>query len=305
MNEQPSSGCISKPIQPIAYSVIIPAFQRAETLERCLKCLGPEMQTGLSLANPSTTDPSQSLMTYEVIVSDDSPDARNLEAVRTRFPWVRWVDGPKRGPAANRNEGARHAKGRWLVFTDDDCLPTSGWLLAFTRAESEHPLLEGKTIADRPRSRLDEEAPINETGGYLWSCNFSILRSCFEDQSGFNEEFPHPAMEDVEFRIRLADAGINALFCPDAVVVHPWRRTKGIVHRKRELISWYHLLKLHPSQRPRKLALHFFHRSLRTLIKVTIPGAFRYRFRGVFCALRDNAFFAIKGFKALIGYDEP
>lgn len=305
MNEQPSSGCISNPFQPITYSVIIPAFQRADSLQRCLECLGPEMQTGLSLAHSAGSDPSQSRITYEVIVSDDSPDPRDLEAVRIRFPWVGWVDGPKRGPAANRNVGARHAKGKWLVFTDDDCLPSSGWLLAFSREESGQPLLEGKTIADRPRSRLDEESPINETGGYLWSCNFAILRSCFEEQTGFDESFPYPAMEDVEFRIRLAEAGINPHFCPDAVVVHPWRRSKGIAHRKRELISWYHFLKIHPAHRPRKLALHFFYRSLRTLIKVTVPGAFRYRFRGVIFALRDNAFFAIKGFKALIGYKEP
>jgi len=257
------------------------------------------------MANEPTPEPAQSRITYEVIVSDDSPDPRDLEAVRTRFPWVRWVKGPQRGPASNRNEGARHASGRWLVFTDDDCLPSPGWLHAFAKERSEQLVLEGKTIADRPRSRLDEEAPINENGGCLWSCNFAILRSCFNEQSGFNEGFPYPAMEDVEFRVRLTEAGINPHFCPAAVVVHPWRQTKGTIHHKRVLASWYHFLRLHPSQRPRRLALHFFHRSFRTLIKVTLPGAIRYQFRGCLPALKENAFFAIKALKALMGYDEP
>lgn len=305
MNDAHPSGFVPESIQPIEYSIVIPAFRRAEMLERCLECLSPGSQSGAFMANEPNPDPAQSRITYEVIVSDDSPDPRDLEAVRARFPWVRWVKGPQRGPASNRNEGARHASGRWLVFTDDDCLPSSEWLLAFSRVESGQPLLEGKTIADRPRSRLDEEAPINETGGYLWSCNFAILRTCFEDQSGFDEGFPYPAMEDVEFRVRLAEAGINPKFCPEAVVIHPWRRTKGITHRKRELASWYHFLKLHPDKRPHSLSLHFFHRSFRTLIKVTIPGTFRYSFRGCLPALKENAFFAIKALKALMGYDEP
>ena len=306
MNDALPSGCNPESNQPIEYSIVIPAFRRAEMLERCLECLSPGSQSGAFMANEPTPEPAQSRITYEVIVSDDSPDPRDLEAVRARFPWVRWVDGPKRGPASNRNEGARHASGRWLVFTDDDCLPSSGWLLAFSRVESGQPLLEGKTIADRPRSRLDEEAPINETGGYLWSCNFAILRTCFEEQCGFDEGFPYPAMEDVEFRVRLAEAGINPKFCPEAVVVHPWRRTKkGNHHRERQLISWYHFIKLHPRQRPRFLTLHFFRISLRVLIKVTIPGMIRYRLRGSLSKLTENAFYAIKGFKALMGYDEP
>lgn len=36
----------------------------------------------------------------------------------------------RRGPGAARNTGARSASGRWLAFTDDDCLPEPGWLHA-------------------------------------------------------------------------------------------------------------------------------------------------------------------------------
>src|SRR5688572_12603571 len=92
-------------------SVVIPTCDRLELLEICLKQLCPGVQVGVTLLPSkcnirSSPDPTANKgHAYEVVVSDDG--LRSCKAfVEEKFPWVSWVAGPRRGPAANRNNGA-------------------------------------------------------------------------------------------------------------------------------------------------------------------------------------------------------
>src|SRR5450631_181394 len=150
-------------------SVIIPTYKRRDVLSTCLKRLGPEVQ-------------NLSLDSYEVIVTDDALADDPANGLGHDFAWVHHTCGPQKGPAANRNSGAKSAKGEWLIFLDDDCLPEPSFLSAYLEAIRQNPdyrIFEGKTLRDRPQLRLDEEAPLNDTGGYLWSCNFLIQKKLF------------------------------------------------------------------------------------------------------------------------------
>ncbi|HTY49095.1 MAG TPA: glycosyltransferase family A protein, partial [Steroidobacteraceae bacterium] len=164
-------------------SIVIPTCNRPEMLGECLRRVAAAIDAA---GRPQV----------EVIVSDDSRDERTRDYVASGHPWVRWVRGPRRGPAANRNTGVAAASGAWIIFTDDDCLPEPRWLRAYLQAMQADPasnVFEGRTVADRPRRRLDEESPVNETGGYLWSCNMAIRRELFEHMGGFCESFPYAA----------------------------------------------------------------------------------------------------------------
>lgn len=197
-------------------TVVVPTYRRRAELALCLNCLSPEFQT---LSSDQ----------YEVVVSDDGDD--NLESYLAEyFPWVRYHAGPRRGPAANRNAGARAALGDWLIFIDDDCLPTNKCLVAYWNAvqTNQFKVLEGKTSASGPHERADMESPVNLTGGYLWSCNFGIQRALFLELNGFDECFPGAAMEDVDFHLRLKKLDVKRQFVPEAEVEHPWRVRKGI-----------------------------------------------------------------------------
>ena len=57
------------------------------------------------------------------------------------------------GPAAARNAGAQRAKGEFLVFTDDDCTPTSHWLQGFAARFEEDP---DSVIGGRTENTLGE-----------------------------------------------------------------------------------------------------------------------------------------------------
>lgn len=223
------------------FSVIVPTCDRPDMLAACLRQLAPAQQTL----------PAES---YEVLVSDDGTTSLTEGMIQREFPWARCTTGPRRGPAANRNHGAVEASGEWVVFIDDDCVPTAGWLQAYATALLKAPaiqVLEGCTLASGVRGSIDMEAPINTHGGFLWSCNFAIRRELFLGLGGFDTGFPGPAMEDVEFRERLREQGVPFVFVPDAVVHHPWRKRKGhrFIHVYARSVDYF--VEKHPRQKRR------------------------------------------------------
>jgi len=102
-------------------SVVIPTCDRPETLRVVMDRLAPGAQR---------LDAAQ----YEIIVSDDGRRIPAAQTLGASHPWARVVQGPRRGPAANRNAGAAAARGDWIAFTDDDTEPSAHWLSAFVAA---------------------------------------------------------------------------------------------------------------------------------------------------------------------------
>ena len=250
-------------------SVIIPTFKRRETLSICLKHLAPEVQ-------------NLSLDLFEVIVTDDAPGNDQRDSLSRDYPWVLHHRGPQKGPASNRNSGAKSARGEWLIFLDDDCLPQPSFLSAYIEAIHKNPdyfVFEGSTLPERPRIRLDEEAPINDQGGYLWSCNFLIKRNLFFELGGFCELYPYPCMEDVDFREQLKKRDVKFLFVPKASVIHPWRSfAPDNKYLKMRLISHAIFFDRYPLLRPS------FSKTCRTILRGWVLGllreAPRLKFRG-------------------------
>ena len=215
-------------------SVVVPTFQRNDLLARVLDSLAPGAQH---------VDAS----VYEVVVTDDGRASTAEAMVARDYPWARWVEGPRRGPAANRNNGARHAKGDWLAFIDDDCIASPGWLqgiVDLARGEAAD-VIEGRTIIPD-----DVDDPFlygvrNETGGAFWTCNLVMKRSAFDAVGGLDADFEEAAVEDMDFGWRLKKSGARVLFSPDVLVMHPLRRLnwKGVV-RSGLVMRWGLLFKL-------------------------------------------------------------
>lgn len=216
----------------------------------------------------------------EVIVTDDSAGPETAALVPERFPWAKWVAGPRGGPARNRNFGVTQSRGRWIVFTDDDCLPAERWLDAFAQAIGQSGgslrAFEGRTVADREPQRLDEEAPVNPLGGYLWSCNVAVERTLFDRLGGFCELFPYAGMEDADFRVRLVKAGEQFRFVADAEVCHPLRPSKGLAFQLKVAPSFLLFARRHPELIPPwRTALLNFLRRLHRIVRLGWPVRFR------------------------------
>lgn len=89
----------------LATSVVIPAYNEATYIDRLLEALA-----------------QQNFKDFEVIVSDARSKDGTAEVVKSfggRLN-IKFIESPPRGPGAGRNEGAKHAKGEWLLFLDAD-----------------------------------------------------------------------------------------------------------------------------------------------------------------------------------------
>ncbi|MEQ8536747.1 MAG: glycosyltransferase [Coleofasciculus sp. D1-CHI-01] len=228
---------ISMPLSPF-FSVVIPTYHRNDLLVKCLDCLAPGRQT-------------LSADQYEVIITDDGSHATAEKIVLKYYTWAKWVAGSSLGPACNRNNGAKYTQGEWLVFTDDDCLPDPQWLEAYRKAIAAQTaclVFEGRVYVERPRRSFGETAPVNESGGYLWSCNFAIHRQLFEFLGGFDERFPYAAMEDVDLRLRITKSKHKFIFVKEAAVCHPWRYKGNWKQLKKRQESVLLYLSIHPDQ---------------------------------------------------------
>ncbi len=277
------------------FSVVVPACGRPEQLGECLRRLAPGAQTY----------PAEN---YEVTVTDDSADTSVRDFVQKNHPWARWTAGPRRGPASNRNHGASLAKGEWLAFTDDDCLPEAGWLAALAAATEQspaHSAWEGKTIADRPQQLINETSPLNTHGGYLWSCNLAVRRADFAALTGFDERFPYATMEDVDFRERLKASGRTFGFAPTAVICHPWREQYGSKIFTRYRSSFYLYLRLHPEVAVRTQGVIHLRLALRELLKEWPPYLLHGKLHGSSTQLTKIAVHAGMGLRLWISGRAP
>lgn len=265
----------------LLFSVVIPTYHRNDLLAKCLDCLAPGVQTLKS-------------QLYEVIVTDDGSHTSAQQLVGDCYPWVIWIAGSCKGPAANRNNGAKYAQGEWLVFTDDDCLPDAQWLEAYAQAVAAEPgclVFEGCTYVDRPRQSLAEISPVNEMGGYLWSCNFAIQRQLFESLRGFDERFHYATMEDVDLRLRLTKLGYSFSFIKAASVCHPWRYKGGWKNIKQQKESVLIYLSIHPEEVSKINYRYYLQRIARSFIKDIIPGIIMYKGKGLKDSLLEQISF--------------
>ncbi len=195
-------------------TIIIPTRNRPADLRRGLALLLPQL-------------PGEG--TVAVLVCDDSDGPETAAMLSGEFPSVKRQAGPRIGPGANRNAGARQAPDGWLIFLDDDCLPHPT-LLASYLEEIQHGgpgidrVLSGPVLrGDEKKDSLLWEAPHNPAEHELPpSCNFAIPRKLLLGSGGFDERF-RIAFEDMELFARLRALGVPFRFVPRAAVDHPSR----------------------------------------------------------------------------------
>jgi glycosyltransferase involved in cell wall biosynthesis len=201
------------------FSIVIPTYGRPDSLEQLLRSL-----TGLEY--PSDR--------FEVIVVDDGgslPLEPRFTAYRDHMNlnllWQR-----NAGPGAARNHGALQAQGKYLAFTDDDCVADPGWLRAHAAAlgNSEHAICGGRTL-NRLEENIFSEAtqlladyiyehynPTRTFGAFFPTNNLSVSREAFLEIGGFDGSLRFG--EDRDLCYRWAARGHAFLDAPEAVVRH-------------------------------------------------------------------------------------
>ncbi len=147
-------------------------------------------------------------------------------------PGVRRLRQSNQGPGLARNSGAALARGQYLVFTDDDCLPEPGWLHAFDRALASDPgaMLGGAVRNDCPENifasfnqaladaviALAFHTPL----AFFTSNNLCVPATGFHALGGFSLAFPLCGGEDRDLGERWKAAGLPMRQVPDALILH-------------------------------------------------------------------------------------
>jgi glycosyltransferase involved in cell wall biosynthesis len=220
--------------------VIIPTYNREEILTNCLE----KLLVNTTIRCSSELIHSINEFNFEVIVSDDSEQTcHNLDK---KFE-ISVIEGPKKGPAANRNFGAKHSRGKWLIFIDDDTSPCDKFIFHYgTTLERNNynlDIMEGaiKSLEsiNSPFYRMSE----NLSGNNFFSGNISFNANVFKKLGGFDEEMI--IMEDLEIKHRILSSKLKTQFVRKAFVFHPAQKfgikflIERIFHYK-----WLLLLKL-------------------------------------------------------------
>jgi GT2 family glycosyltransferase len=234
-------------------SIVIPTRDRLDALKQCLIRLLPFVS-----AHPEC----------QCIVSDDGDASETRAALAQDMSMVQVVQGPKRGPAANRNYGAAHSTSDVIIFLDDDCIPEPSLVAVYLDAASNNPevgVFEGRISAVGTVSSFADTAPENETGGVLWSCNFAIRRELFARIGGFDERFPFAAVEDVDLHFRVKNLS-PVLFLPDARVWHPLERRLGWKIVRHHTLSVLLFLHIHGLEATNKKPTFFLRMAIKSLL---------------------------------------
>ncbi len=202
------------------FSVIIPTYNRPRQLGECLKAL-------------HKLDYSRSQ--FEVIVVDDgsSVDLLPIVAASASDLDVRLLKQANAGPGTARNRGVAEARGDYIAFTDDDCMPHADWLskLALRLTRSPDALIGGHTLnalTHDPYSAasqalidyLYEYYGNRAQGVFFASNNIAMARSHFLDIGGFDVSFPLAAAEDRDLCDRWQQHRYPMIYAPEAKIDH-------------------------------------------------------------------------------------
>jgi len=204
-------------------TVIIPTYNRSISLQRTLDALCAQ------------TYPLQQVEI--IVVTDGCTDGTAEMLCHYEAPFtLRVIEQLNQGPSVARNQGAAQARGRLLIFLDDDIESAPSLIEAHVRAHARQP---DRVVIGYLPPVIQEPTDFFRTGLWVWleamfqpmrkpghrygywnllSGNFSLEAELFARVGGFD-----PALrchEDYELGVRLIKAGASLTFAADALGYH-------------------------------------------------------------------------------------
>lgn len=198
-----------------------------------------------------------------IIVADDASAPDHLAALG-RIRGIEVLAGAEnRGFSANVNRGLRAAgTGTDVVLLNSDVIPQSGWLACLQHAATrghDVGIVGGKLLY--PDNRIQYGGTVRNLGALEWfdhryrfkpadwgpanvpgptlavtgACMY-ITRGALDRVGLFDEEYPM-AYEDVDYSLRVWQAGFQVLYAPSAVLYHLESTTRGTEVGERERAS--------------------------------------------------------------------
>jgi glycosyltransferase involved in cell wall biosynthesis len=206
----PVAFAVTSPLRPVRplVSVIVSTRNHSRYIAQMVDAvMAQDLDDEVELVvcdNASTDD-------TEAVVRDLAAKAkRPLTYIRLRANF---------GPALGRNIALARATGRFLAFTDSDCVPDPGWLRAALAAFDRDGvgIVQGRTVPLQRRNPLFSHfIEIDHLDGTFATANVVYRRQALGAIRFRGQRY----MEDVDLGWRVRELGWDAVFAPDAVVAH-------------------------------------------------------------------------------------
>ncbi len=203
-------------------AAVVSSFRRPHFLDGLLAALTTQ-----------TLDPEH----FEVVVVDNGSGDETWErlvALAAASPARVAVTSlpTNRGPGGGRNHALSLVRAPVAAITDDDCLPTPGWLEAMLEAASSGAdVVQGQVEADPAAPEgagpWDHVKWITSPTPFFETCNVAYRLSFFHEVGGFDERDALTAQvsgrafgEDALVAWRMQEVGARGAFWPEALVYH-------------------------------------------------------------------------------------
>jgi GT2 family glycosyltransferase len=217
-------------------SIVIPVHGRAALTAQCLAGLRTEFGRREDV---------------DVIVVADGSDDETSRLLQRESHFVRAIEyADPAGFAASCNEGARAARGEYLVFLNNDVVGRPGWLeslVSYAEEDDRRAAVAAKLVYPNdtiqhagmvfssdllPRHvyrafPAGHDAVSRPRRFQAVSAACLLLRSSvFEQLEGFDPTFRN-GFEDVDLCLRVQEAGYEVHYCPASLLVHFEAATRG------------------------------------------------------------------------------
>ncbi len=234
--------------EPLRFSVVIPTFNRAHTIERPLNSLL-----------------SQTYEDFEILVIDDGSTDETKDVVRkSGSERIQYHWQSNRGRCAARNKGAELSRGEFVAFVDSDDEVHPSWLQRFAetltpdtgivccgwavrRASAEQAETPSDTRLPAPMGTLYYNFP----GPYL-SGSFAIRKEVFLAAGGYCTELSVGENTDLAHRVLAVctKLGLMVKVVPEPLLIIHFNRPEGYRNILAHLQTAEHML-LHYGKRYR------------------------------------------------------
>jgi glycosyltransferase involved in cell wall biosynthesis len=173
---------------------------------------------------------------YEVILVDDGSTDGTQEAVIRHHAWVKLIRTSQHGAYRARSVGVKASHGRWLAFTDADCLPNPDWLEQGLSGVQHHAwdiaagaihvvLEDRRSIIERYDARFNLKQEFYATQlGFGATANLFVSRAIYEHAGGFNTSLYSGG--DQLFCQKVTRVGGRFGYLSKAIIWHPTRKTR-------------------------------------------------------------------------------
>lgn len=212
-------------------TVAVVVKDRREQLARCLDAIAV-----------------QTLPAEAVVVVDNGSTDGTLELARERATTV----VQEHGPLGAARQAALDACGtEWLAFTDSDCRPRPGWLMALVAASGGVEVVQGRTVAAAgEQHRWASTQQIGSWSELYECCNLLYHVPALRKAGGFDPTHGFFG-EDTAAGWRLRRQGGRGAFAVDAVVEHDVTHPGPAWHLRRGLTyaGWPRLVREFPEMR--------------------------------------------------------